>query len=75
MKKTLYLLIVICSFSFYYSFNNNKSSLKSYKINYRQIDLIDNDFNYDEIKKVSDWLKKNLSKENGAYMIVHNNEK
>ena len=25
MKKTLYLLIVICSFSFYYSFNNNKS--------------------------------------------------
>ncbi|MGM9882411.1 MAG: aminotransferase class I/II-fold pyridoxal phosphate-dependent enzyme [Bacilli bacterium] len=33
-------------------FNNNKSSLKSYKINYRQIDLIDNDFNYDEIKKV-----------------------
>ena len=28
---------------------------------------------YDEIKKVSDWLKKNLSKENRAYMIAHNN--
>lgn len=28
---------------------------------------------YDEIKKVSDWLKKNLSEENRAYMIAHNN--
>lgn len=28
---------------------DNKSSLKSYNINYEQIDLIDNDFNYDKI--------------------------
>lgn len=28
---------------------------------------------YDEIRKVSDWLKKNLSEENRAYMIAHNN--
>ena len=40
-------------------FNDNKSSLKSYKVNYKQIDLIDNDFNYDEIKKV---LKENKIK-------------
>ncbi len=30
---------------------DNASSLKSYGINYEQIDLIDNDFNYDEIKR------------------------
>lgn len=29
----------------------NKSSLASFNINYLEIDLIDNDFNYDEIKK------------------------
>ena len=33
-------------------FNDNPSSLKSYNVNYRQIDLEDNDFNYEEIKKV-----------------------
>ena len=33
-------------------FNDNPSSLKSYNVNYKQIDLIDNDFNYEEIKKV-----------------------
>ncbi len=30
----------------------NNSSLKSYGINYEQIDLIDNEFNYDEIEKI-----------------------
>lgn len=30
----------------------NSSSLKSFGINYEQIDLIDNDFNYEEIEKV-----------------------
>ena len=30
---------------------DNDSSLKSFGINYKEIDLIDNDFNYDEIKK------------------------
>lgn len=33
-------------------FNDNPSSLKSYNVNYRQIDLDGNDFNYEEIKKV-----------------------
>lgn len=32
-------------------FNNNPSSLKSYNINYDQIELINNDFDYDKIKK------------------------
>ena len=31
---------------------NNPSSLMAFGINYKQIDLIDNDFDYDEIKKV-----------------------
>ncbi len=31
---------------------DNPSSLKSFGINYQQIDLINNDFNYEEIKKV-----------------------
>lgn len=30
----------------------NKSSLKSFNINYKQIDLIDNDFDYEKIKEV-----------------------
>lgn len=38
-------------------FNDNKSSLKVFGVNYKQIDLIDNDFDYDMIKEV-------LSKEN-----------
>ncbi len=29
----------------------NKSSLKSYKINYEQIDLVENDFDYEQIKR------------------------
>ena len=33
-------------------FNDNPSSLKSYNVIYKQIDLVDNDFNYEEIKKV-----------------------
>ena len=33
-------------------FNDNPSSLKSYNVNYKHIDLIDSDFNYEEIKKV-----------------------
>ena len=33
-------------------FNDNPSSLKSYNVNYKQIDLVDNDFNYEEIKRV-----------------------
>ena len=33
-------------------FNDNPSSLKSYNVKYKQIDLVDNDFNYEEIKKV-----------------------
>ena len=33
-------------------FNDNPSSLKSYNVKYKQIDLIDNDFNYEEIKRV-----------------------
>ena len=40
-------------------FNDNPSSLKSYNIGYKQIDLVDNDFNYEEIKKV---LKENKIK-------------
>lgn len=38
-------------------FNDNKSSLKAFNVNYKQIDLIDNDFDYDSIKDT-------LSKEN-----------
>ncbi len=33
-------------------FNDNKSSLKAFNVTYKQIDLIDNDFDYDEIKDV-----------------------
>lgn len=33
-------------------FNDNKSSLKTFGINYKQVDLIDNDFNYNKIKEV-----------------------
>ena len=32
-------------------FNDNNSSLKSFDVDYRQIDLIDNDFDYDKIKE------------------------
>ena len=35
----------------------NKSSLKSYNVNYKEIDLIDNDFNYEEIKNSLDNVK------------------
>lgn len=40
-------------------FNNNPSSLKSYNIKYKEIDLINNDFNYNEIEEE---LKKNKIK-------------
>ena len=30
----------------------NNSSLKSFNISYKQVDLVDNDFNYEEIKEV-----------------------
>lgn len=40
-------------------FNNNLSSLKSFGINYDQIELVDNDFNYDVISK---YLRKNKVK-------------
>lgn len=40
-------------------FNNNPSSLKSFNIKYKEIDLINNDFNYNEIEEV---LKKNKIK-------------
>ena len=40
-------------------FNNNPSSLKSYNIKYKEIDLINNDFNYNKIEEV---LKKNKIK-------------
>lgn len=33
-------------------FNDNKSSLKAFGVNYKQLDLIDNDFDYDKIKEV-----------------------
>ena len=33
-------------------FNDNESSLKSFNVNYKQIDLINDDFNYDKIKDV-----------------------
>lgn len=33
-------------------FNNNSSSLKSYNVDYKEIDLIDNDFDYDGIREV-----------------------
>lgn len=36
---------------------NNNSSLKSYNINYKEIDLIDNDFDYDKIKESLDNIK------------------
>ena len=32
-------------------FNDNKSSLKSFGVKYKQIDLVDNDFDYDMIKE------------------------
>ena len=32
-------------------FNDNKSSLKAFGVNYKQIDLINNDFDYDKILK------------------------
>ncbi len=40
-------------------FNNNKSSLKSFDVKYIEIDLINNDFDYDKIKEV---LKNNKIK-------------
>lgn len=40
-------------------FNNNKSSLKSYGIIYDEIDLVEDDFDYNEISK---YLKKKLPK-------------
>lgn len=40
-------------------FNNNLSSLKSFGINYDQIELVDNDFNYDVISK---YLRENEAK-------------
>lgn len=40
-------------------FNNNLSSLKSFGINYDQIELVDNDFNYDVISK---YLRENKVK-------------
>ena len=33
-------------------FNNNSSSLKSYNVDYKEIDLIDNDFDYDGIREI-----------------------
>lgn len=33
-------------------FTSNNSSLKAFNVDYKQIDLIDNDFNYDKIKDV-----------------------
>ena len=33
-------------------FNNNSSSLKAYNVDYKEIDLIDNDFDYDGIREV-----------------------
>lgn len=33
-------------------FNNNGSSLKAYNVDYKEIDLIDNDFDYDGIREV-----------------------
>ena len=33
-------------------FNNNSSSLMSYNVDYKEIDLIDNDFDYDGIREV-----------------------
>lgn len=33
-------------------FNDNKSSLKSFGVKYEQIDLVNDDFNYEEIKRV-----------------------
>ena len=33
-------------------FNDNPSSLKAFGINYLETDLVNNDFNYDEIKKI-----------------------
>lgn len=35
----------------------NKSSLKSYGINFEKIELMDNDFNYEEIQKTLDYKK------------------
>lgn len=40
-------------------FNDNKSSLKAFGVKYKQIDLINNDFDYEEITKV---LKENKIK-------------
>ena len=33
-------------------FNNNSSSLKAYNVDYKEIDLIDNDFDYDGIREI-----------------------
>lgn len=33
-------------------FNDNKSSLKAFGVNYKQIDLIEDDFDYDKIKEI-----------------------
>ncbi len=33
-------------------FNDNKSSLKAFGVSYKQIDLVDNDFDYDKIREV-----------------------
>ena len=41
--------------------NDNPSSLKSFGIKYKQIELIDDDFDYDSIKKVLETISKTLN--------------
>ena len=53
----------------------NKSSLKSFNINYKQVDLIDNDFDYEKIKDVitSEKIKVITKKEDIVEKVVDNN--
>ena len=67
-KKASLVLISIVLLNFIISFTNYTS------INFTDVKLIvEDDKNYNQLVKVESFLEKNLSKNNTAYMITHNN--
>ena len=67
-KKAYLVLISIVLLNFIISFTNYTS------INFTDVKLIvEDDKNYNQLVEVESFLEKNLSKNNTAYMITHNN--
>lgn len=69
IKKILYILlftIIISNFLFGY---NNKKSLLFTDISLK----VEDDINYNEIKRITTWLENNLDENNRGYLITHNN--